>query len=114
MGFVDRRAVSISAFSPPWWYRGNRAGAAGSVHPIEQLATQFTEFGDAVAPPHRDAVLHECLVSLPSEDFLYLGDDANFPYGTKSGDELRECVRRNVGFLLARGAKLLVVAIRSG
>ena len=34
-------------------------------------------------------VLHECLVSLPSEDFLYLGDSANFPYGTKTHAELR-------------------------
>jgi glutamate racemase len=58
-------------------------------------------------------VLHECLVSLPSEDFLYLGDDANFPYGTKTAEELRECVRRNVGFLLDRGSKLLVVACNS-
>ena len=48
-------------------------------------------------------VLHECLVSLPSEDFLYLGDDANFPYGTKTADELRGLVRRNVAFLLDRG-----------
>ena len=37
-------------------------------------------------------VLHECLVSLPAEDFLYLGDSANFPYGTKSAAELRELV----------------------
>ena len=28
-------------------------------------------------------VLHECLVSLPEEDFVYLGDTALFP----SGDE---------------------------
>ena len=26
-------------------------------------------------------VLHECLVSLPEEDFVYLGDTAMFPYG---------------------------------
>ena len=58
-------------------------------------------------------VLHECLVSLPAEDFLYLGDSANFPYGTKSGDELRELVRRNTTFLLDRGAKLLIVACNS-
>ena len=29
-------------------------------------------------------VLHECLVSLPEEDFVYLGDDARFPYGARS------------------------------
>ena len=32
-------------------------------------------------------VLHECLVSLPEEDYLYLGDDARFPYGAKSQDD---------------------------
>jgi glutamate racemase len=26
-------------------------------------------------------VLHECLVSLPEEDYVYLGDDARFPTG---------------------------------
>ncbi len=35
-------------------------------------------------------VLHECLVSLPAEDFLYLGDSGHFPYGTKPAEELRE------------------------
>jgi glutamate racemase len=55
-------------------------------------------------------VLHECLVSLPEEDFLYLGDDARFPYGTKPIAELRRLVEENVRFLLDRGAKLLVIA----
>lgn len=55
-------------------------------------------------------VLHECLVSLPEEDFLYLGDDARFPYGTKPLAELRRCVEENTRFLLARGAKLIVIA----
>jgi glutamate racemase len=58
-------------------------------------------------------VLHECLVSLPSEDFLYLGDSANFPYGTKSPAELRTLVVTNTELLLDRGAKLLVVACNS-
>ena len=58
-------------------------------------------------------VLHECLVSLPEEDFVYLGDDARFPYGAKDGDELRECVERNVRFLLDRGTKLIVIACNS-
>jgi glutamate racemase len=58
-------------------------------------------------------VLHECLVSLPEEDFVYLGDDARFPYGVKPPEELRHCVERNVRFLLDRGAKLLVIACNS-
>lgn len=55
-------------------------------------------------------VLHECLVSLPQEDFLYLGDTAMFPYGDKEPAELRERIRRIATLLLDRGAKLLVIA----
>jgi glutamate racemase len=58
-------------------------------------------------------VLHECLVSLPEEDYLYLGDDARFPYGAKSAEELRRCVERNTRFLLERGAKLIMIACNS-
>ena len=55
-------------------------------------------------------VLHECLVSLPQEDFVYLGDTAMFPYGDKDPDELRRRIRRIAEMLLGRGAKLLVIA----
>jgi glutamate racemase len=55
-------------------------------------------------------VLHECLVSLPQEDFLYLGDTAMFPYGDKDPKQLRERIRRIAELLLDRGAKLLVIA----
>ena len=58
-------------------------------------------------------VLHECLVSLPHEDFLYLGDTARFPYGDRSPEELRAFASELAGILLERGAKLLVVACNS-
>jgi glutamate racemase len=58
-------------------------------------------------------VLHECLVSLPEEDYLYLGDDARFPYGARSSGELRGHVEQVTRYLLERGAKLLVVACNS-
>jgi glutamate racemase len=58
-------------------------------------------------------VLHECLVSLPHEDFVYLGDTARFPYGDRSPDELLRFARELAGILLDRGAKLLVVACNS-
>jgi glutamate racemase len=58
-------------------------------------------------------VLHECLVSLPHEDFLYLGDTARFPYGDRTAGELRAFARELAGILLERGAKLLVVACNS-
>ncbi len=55
-------------------------------------------------------VLHECLVSLPEEDFLYLGDTAWFPYGTKDPEELRARIRSVAEMLLGGRAKLLVIA----
>src|SRR4051794_355476 len=58
-------------------------------------------------------VLHECLVSLPHEDFVYVGDTARFPYGDRSPEELLEFSRELAGILLDEGAKLLVVACNS-
>ncbi|MEA2141905.1 MAG: glutamate racemase [Solirubrobacteraceae bacterium] len=58
-------------------------------------------------------VLHELLVALPQEDFLYLGDSARFPYGDRSPDELRTFSRQIADVLLERGAKLIVVACNS-
>jgi glutamate racemase len=58
-------------------------------------------------------VLHECLVSLPHEDFVYLGDTARFPYGDRSAEELRSFAYELAGILLGQGAKLLVVACNS-
>jgi glutamate racemase len=55
-------------------------------------------------------VLHECLVSLPQEDFVYLGDTAMFPYGTRDPEWLRDRIARISSLLLDRGAKLLVIA----
>lgn len=58
-------------------------------------------------------VLHECLVSLPGEDFLYLGDSGHFPYGTKSAAELRARTAEVTRYMLERGISLLVVACNS-
>jgi len=58
-------------------------------------------------------VLHELLVALPQEDFLYLGDTARFPYGTRPADQLEEFGLEIADALVARGAKLLVVACNS-
>jgi len=58
-------------------------------------------------------VLHELLVALPHEDFLYLGDTARFPYGERSAAELEGFALEIAAALVARGAKLLVVACNS-
>jgi glutamate racemase len=58
-------------------------------------------------------VLHELLVRLPREDFLYLGDTARFPYGERSPAELTRFAVEVTEELAKRGAKLLVVACNS-
>jgi glutamate racemase len=59
-------------------------------------------------------VLHELLVSLPGEDYVYLGDTARFPYGERSQAELERFAIEISEHLLesdpALPAKLLVVA----
>jgi glutamate racemase len=51
--------------------------------------------------------LHE---RLPNERFIYLGDTARVPYGTKSLSTVERYAIENSRFLAARGIKLLVVA----
>jgi glutamate racemase len=58
-------------------------------------------------------VLHELLVGLPQEDFLYVGDSARFPYGDRGAAQLRAFSRQIVDILLERGVKLVVVACNS-
>ncbi|HZG35153.1 MAG TPA: glutamate racemase [Gaiellaceae bacterium] len=58
-------------------------------------------------------VLHECLVTLPHEDFLYLGDAARLPYGPRPLDELRRFAHEIAAYLEARDVKLIVVACNS-
>jgi glutamate racemase len=55
-------------------------------------------------------VLHELLVSLPNEDYIYLGDTARFPYGGRSPEELQAYSIEIADHLLNAGAKLLIVA----
>jgi glutamate racemase len=58
-------------------------------------------------------VLHELLVSLPTEDYVYLGDTARFPYGERSPEELQAYSIEIAEHLLCEGAKLLVIACNS-
>lgn len=55
-------------------------------------------------------VLRELMTALPTEDFVYLGDTARLPYGTKSSEVITRYSRENTEFLLAKGIKLLVIA----
>jgi glutamate racemase len=55
-------------------------------------------------------VMKELLHRLPGESFVYFGDTARVPYGTKSADTVLKFSRENVAFLMEHGVKLVVVA----
>jgi glutamate racemase len=55
-------------------------------------------------------VLKALTNALPGEDFIYLGDTARLPYGTKSNEVIIRYSKENTEFLLAKGIKMLVVA----
>jgi glutamate racemase len=58
-------------------------------------------------------VLHECLVTMPNEDFLYLGDGARCPYGPRPAEEIRRFALEVASYLERAGVKLIVTACNS-
>jgi glutamate racemase len=56
------------------------------------------------------SVLRELIRIMPNEDYIYLGDSKNAPYGTKTLEQVRQLSFQNTRLLLAQGAKGLVVA----
>jgi glutamate racemase len=47
---------------------------------------------------------------LPDEDYIYIGDTAHVPYGTRSDEEIIDFSLQACRFLMARGVKLIVIA----
>lgn len=55
-------------------------------------------------------VLRELIRAFPNENFIYLGDTARLPYGTKSGATVRRYSEQNMEFLVSRDVKAIVAA----
>jgi glutamate racemase len=55
-------------------------------------------------------VLSALLDRLPQYDYLYLGDSARAPYGTRSADAVFEFTREAVAHLFAEGCPLVILA----
>jgi glutamate racemase len=55
-------------------------------------------------------VLHECLVTMPHEDFVYLGDAARLPYGPRPLPEVARFADEIGTYLEGQGVKLILVA----
>lgn len=56
------------------------------------------------------SVLREAVRVLPNEDFIYFGDSANAPYGTRTVKEIRDLTFKAVDKLMDHDIKALVVA----
>ena len=56
------------------------------------------------------SVLRHLRAQMPGEKFLYFGDSANAPYGTRSAEEVRQLTGAAVEKLMKRGLKALVIA----
>ena len=55
-------------------------------------------------------ILKELEKSLPQFDFLYLGDNARTPYGTRSFDVVYKYTLEAVKYLFSRGCPLIIIA----
>lgn len=55
-------------------------------------------------------VLRELLAAIPEADYLYLGDTARLPYGSKSAATVARYAVSSIQFLVEQGAEYLVIA----
>lgn len=55
-------------------------------------------------------IYNEIKKLLPEYDYIYLGDNARTPYGTRSFDVVYEFTRQAVRYLFARGCQLVILA----
>lgn len=54
--------------------------------------------------------MKEIMAVLPNESFVYYGDTARIPYGTRSGELVTKYSRQCIKFLLSQHVKLIVIA----
>lgn len=58
-------------------------------------------------------VLRELAIHFPTENFIYLGDTARLPYGTKSAKTIFNYSEQNIRFLLKKNVKAIIIACNS-
>lgn len=59
------------------------------------------------------SVLRELALRFPFCNFVYLGDTARLPYGTKSPETIRKYSEQNLNFLIQKNVQALVIACNS-
>lgn len=59
------------------------------------------------------SVLKQLLRVFPQENYIYLGDTARLPYGTKSAGIIQQYAEQALSFLLQKNVKAIVIACNS-
>lgn len=60
------------------------------------------------------SVLNQLMMNFPNESFVYLGDTARLPYGSKSSQTIARYVTQNINYLITnQSIKAIVVACNS-
>jgi len=90
--------------------RDGDSGAVASVGRSRERARTDRPIGVFDSGVGGLTVLKALVSELPSEDFLYLGDTARLPYGTKSAGTVARYSVQAAQALAGRGVKCLVVA----
>src|SRR5215204_6696947 len=103
--FEKADAMPGSASASPASTAARRSMAPAYNHPMDSRPIGVFDSGTGGL-----TVLHECLVTMPHEDFIYLGDLARLPYGPRPLDEIRRYAGEIAGYLEAQGVKLVVAA----
>lgn len=81
----------------------HRRSEAGSLQRRPKIGVFDSGFGGLT-------VLRELMTAVPNADYLYIGDTARLPYGSKSPATVARYATSSVQFLLDRGAEYLVIA----
>lgn len=55
-------------------------------------------------------VLNNLIKDFPNEDFLYVGDNLNVPYGTKSKEQLKNIIKKVFNYFENQDVKAIIVA----
>ncbi len=55
-------------------------------------------------------VLHQAMITLPQEEYLYYADTDHVPYGIRSKEEILEFVDNALRFMLGKGVKAVIIA----
>lgn len=80
-----------------------RPDVVSSAHPSRPIGVFDSGLGGLT-------VLKALTSRFPQEDFLYLGDVARLPYGTKSSQVVGRYARRCVDYLVESGVKAVIIA----